>query len=263
MAYIKRALRRRLLWTLLAATLAAAVLTGCLGQDPPPASEPPPPSQAQDPPPASAPSPQPTGSQPEEATILQELGQISTTWLNGFAAPSATDLGCPQTEFEVAVTGAGAGDLEPCLFYAGNQWSLRVRNRTGVPITVSGPDISLWTVQPNSTVYIRLAGNPVFAKFTFKPNVAAGVSMALLDKLNTRPVPKGLEWVQCAVQSDMGCLAKQAADLLGEVKIGNTTIPVGRVASLLIELWQQRSLIKAFVGHEVGQEGGSLVVRER
>jgi hypothetical protein len=249
MAGIKKAFRRRLVLTLVAVALAAATLTGCLGQDPSPPSAPPP---------ASAPPSQPTGTQPEEATILQELGRISTSWLNGFGAPSTTDLGCPQTEFEV--TGADAGDLEPCLLYAGNQWSLRVRNRTGVPITISGRDISLWTVQPNNTVYIGLPGNPVSAKFTFKPNVAAGVSMALLDRLDHSREPKGLVWAKCAVQADLWCLADQAAGLLGDIKIRDVTIPVGKVAPLLIELCKQQPLISTFVG---GQDGGSLAVQER
>jgi hypothetical protein len=254
MAYITRALRRRLLWTLVAAALGAATLTGCNDKPQPAPASPPAQGPVQEPP--------STGSQSDTATVLAELRRISTSWLSEVGDRSTTVLGCPQTEFELAMTGADAGDLQACLLPTGNQWILQVRNRTGVPITVSGPDILLWTVPPNGTVDIHLARVHVFEEFKFMPNVAAGVSMALVDKLSHRPVFPGLEWLQCAAQQDTGCLAEKAAGLLGDVRVADVNVPVGGIASLLIELYEQRSLINAFVGHATGQEGGSLIVQQ-
>ena len=46
------------------------------------------------------------------------------------------------------------------------------------------------------------------------------------------------------------------------IKIGDVNVTVQQIVTLLTELWQQRLLIKAFVGHTIGQEGGSLIVQE-
>jgi hypothetical protein len=152
---------------------------------------------------------------------------VSRSWLSGFGSPSTPDQRCSGTEFKVDVTGADAGDLEPCLLRAGNGLHLQVHNRTGVPITISGPDIVLWTVHPNSTVDILLKGNPVNQSFTFKPNVAAGVSMALLDKFGEGPVPEALQWANCFLQPDTRCLADLVIPHLPrETEIGNVYVPV-------------------------------------
>jgi len=251
MAGSKRAFRRRLVWTLVTAVLAAATLTGCGGD------------KDQQPPPA-PPAPQSTGSQPDKATILEELGRISMSWLNGFGEPSTADLGCPRSGYEVVVTGAGAADLKACLQSRGNRWSLRVRNQTGVPITISGAGVIwVWTVQPNATADIPFTTWRVGNSLTYKPNVAAGVMMALNDQLKDKRTPQVMKWLQCPSQGFEDCLVSQAPEFLPEkVRIGKVTVPVQQVAKLLTALWGQRDLARAFVGHATGEEGGTLTLRQ-
>jgi len=87
MAAAPRAFRRHLTWTLITAFLAAAILTGCNGDDDPPASAPaPPPGATYEPPPTTSP--------PSDATVLNELGRVSRSWLSGFGSPSTPDQGC-------------------------------------------------------------------------------------------------------------------------------------------------------------------------
>jgi hypothetical protein len=232
MAGIKRAFRRRLVWTLVAAVLAAATLTGCGDKD----------------------------QQPDDDAVAGELTHLSTTWLAGFGAPSTDDLGCQWSGFDVEAT--PSDDLEACMQPTANGMSLRVRNQTGVPVTISGPGILRFQpVDSHDTVDIPLAawyGD----RFTYKPNVVTGVMTVLQDQLEDARAPEILKWLRCTVQDGIKCLADQAPELLPEkVRIGDLTVPLQQIAKLLTNLWDHRDLVKAFVGPIIGQDGGTLTLR--
>ena len=232
MAHIKRALQRRLLWTLVAAVLAAATLTGCHGKD----------------------------QQPTDDAVVGELTQLSTTRLAGFAAPSSTNLLCLWTGFHVDA--APSDDLEACLQPNGNGMSLRVRNRTGVPVTISGPGIFSFPVQPHATADISLTAWQDGLSFTYKPNLVAGVMTVVEDQIQDARAPQVLKWLRCTVQG-IDCLAGQAAELLPEkVRIGDLTVPLQQLAKLVTNVWEHRDLARAVVGHVTGEEGGTLTLRQ-
>jgi hypothetical protein len=161
MADITRALRRPLVWTLVA-VLAAATLTGCFGGDEPPETTSPPVDQTQGT--GSAVS---TVSEPDDDTIRDELTRLTREWLDGFAEPTVADLNCPGTNAKVDVAGADGApskDLLACLVPPAGKtgWHLRVRNLSGVPVTIWGSSTLLaWTVQPDATFDVPMV-NPRF-----------------------------------------------------------------------------------------------------
>jgi hypothetical protein len=187
MAGIKRALRRRLLWTLVAAALGAVTLTGCGDKDQQPV---------------------------DDDAVAGELTQLSTTWLAGFSASSSTNPGCLSIDFDVESTDPTG--VTACLKHNGTGRSLQVRNQTGVPITVSRPGtILVWTAQPDATIDIPLSAWHDGETFTFKPNVVLGVMMVLQDQIKNARVPKVLQPLQCGTQGITDCLLCQAPQLLG------------------------------------------------
>jgi len=208
MAGIKRAFRRRLVWTLVAASLAAAILTGCNDKD---------------------------------------------------------HLSCPESDFAVDVTGA-SGDVEACVLPAdATGWRhLRLRNRSDVPITVWGSSTLLpWPVQPDHTVDISLVNPQPDDVITFKPDLQAGVTSAVLDRLGDQGQP-GTEWRNCATRPDQYCLAGLAADLLPEkVEVGHATVPVKQIGRVAIDLWKHESLVEDLWRYASGQEVGTLTLRQR
>jgi hypothetical protein len=202
MAGIKRALRRRLLWTLVAGLLAAVTLTGC-----------------------------------------------------------GDDLSCPGSDLAVDVDGASG--VEACVVPTDETgWShLRVRNRSGAPITVWGPTTLVpWPVQPDQTADISLVDPQPGEAIPFKQNLQAGVTSAVLDKLAGQSQAAG--WRSCANQPDQYCLAGLAAALLPKkVPVGHATVPVQQIGTLAIDLWKNESLVRSIWDQASGQKG-TLTLRQ-
>jgi predicted small lipoprotein YifL len=206
MAGKHRALRRRLLWTVVAASLAAAILTGCGDKDP---------------------------------------------------------LKCGESDLTVDVTGAADG-VEACVLPAdetGRRY-LRLRNRSGMPVTVWGQSTLLpWPVQPDDMVEIPLLDPQPGTKITFRPDLQAGVARAVLGWLNDHSRP-GADWTNCANHPDEHCTASLAAGLLPQkVEIGHMAVPVKQIGTLAVGLWNNEPLIKDFLAEADGQEGGTLILR--
>jgi hypothetical protein len=203
MAGIKRAFRRRLLWTLVAAALGAATLTGC-----------------------------------------------------------GDHLSCPESNLAVDVDSASG--VEACVMPAdANNWRhLRVRNRNGAPITVWGPATLLpWPVQPDHTVDISLVDPEPGDVITFKPDLEAGVTSAVLDRLGSQS--PAVEWRNCANRPDQYCLAGLAAELLPKkVEIGHATVPVQQIGTLAIDLAKNQSLVNDLWRKASGQKVGTLTLRQ-
>jgi hypothetical protein len=203
MAGIKRALRRRLLWTLVAGLLAAATLTGC-----------------------------------------------------------GDRLSCPGSDLAVDVDGASG--VEACVMPAdANNWRhLRVRNRSGAPITVWGPDTLLpWPVQQDQTFDISLVDPQPDDVITFRQDLQAGVTSAVLDRLGDQN--QRVEWRNCANRPDQYCLAGLAAELLPKkVQVGHATVPVQQIGTLAIDLWKNEPLVQNLWQHASGQEVGTLTLRQ-
>jgi hypothetical protein len=234
MAAATRAFRRHLTWTLIAAVLGAAILTGC-------------------------------DKQPDDKALAGELSQHVQDWLDHVGDPSTAKPACDWTDAEVQTTTAGstpASDALACLQPTGNgEFSLRVRNLITVPITVWGKPAA-WpaTVQPNQTLDVKLV-NPVFgAAVNYTPDPQAGVTTAVLDWLGDKARP-GVKWTSCVEQPEQHCLIDLAPSLLPkEVKVGRWTVPAQQIAEVLATLWQQRSLMTSFADHTTGHEGGSLTL---
>ncbi len=108
MAAATRGFRRHRTWTLIAATLAAAILTGC-------------------------------DKQPDNDELAGGLSQRARTRLGGLGRSAAT-LDCPPWNTVVKATGfdgTDSSEVEACLARdAGGGLVVQVHNRTGVPVTV-------------------------------------------------------------------------------------------------------------------------------
>jgi hypothetical protein len=259
MADLKRALRRRLVWTLVAVVLATATLTGCDDKDQQPAAD----NDAVVT--SAADNDAVVTSGADNDAVVGELTRLSTDWLEGFGAPTSTDPGCRRFRYDVDVT-AGTGstrsdDVEACVLPNGKSWSLRVYNKTGVPITISGRGIFLiWTAQPNATVEIPLTDWHDGDRFTYKPNVVLGAMMVLQEQIKDARVPKLLKPLKCASQPIEDCLVSQAPRFLTKkVTIGHLTVPLQQIAELLANLWEHRDLVQAFMDHVTGEEGGGTL----
>jgi len=202
MAHIKRALRRRLLWTLVAGLLAAVTLTGC------------------------------------------------------------DHLDCPESDLAVGVDGASG--VEACVMPAdADNWRhLRVRNRSGAPITVWGPATLLpWPVQQDQTFDISLVDPQPGDQITFKQDLRAGVTSAVLDRLGSQN--QRVEWRSCAKQPGQYCLAGLAAKLLPKkVEIGHATVPLQEIGTAAIDLAKNQSLADNLWRSAGGQEVGTLTLRQ-
>jgi hypothetical protein len=202
MAYIKRALRRRLLWTLVAAVLAATALTGC------------------------------------------------------------DDLRCPESDLTVDVDGASG--VEACVTpaNASNWGHLKVRNGTGAPITVWGPSTRLpWMVQTGDTVDITLVDPQPGDVITFKPDLQAGVTSAVLDSLGG--LNPTVEWRNCTKKPTQYCLAGLAAKLLPEkVEIRHATVPVQELGKMAITVAENQQLASNLLRSTGSQEVGTLTLRQ-
>jgi hypothetical protein len=231
-----------------AVVLAAATLTGCNDKDQQPAAD----------------DGAVVTSGADNDAVVGELTRLSTNWLEGFGSPTSTDPGCRRLRYDVDVT-AGTGstrsdDVEACMLPNGKSWSLRVYNKTGVPITISGRGIFLiWTAQPNATVEIPLTdwhGD----RFTYKPNVVLGAMMVLQEQIKDARVPKLLRPLKCASQPIEDCLVSQAPRFLTKkVTIGHLTVPLQQIAEPLANLWEHRDLVQAFMDHVTGEEGGGTL----
>jgi len=208
MAGINRALRRRLLWTLVAAVLGAAILTGC-----------------------------------------------------------GDHLSCPESDIAVDVDGASG--VEACVVPTDETgWShLRVRNRTGAPITVWGPSTRLpWIVQPDRTVDITVDITLVDSRpgnvISFKPDLQAGVAKAVLGWLDGKAQP-GAEWTSCAQRPDEQCLVGLAAQALpSRVEIGHMSLPARQIGAWAATLFSNESLVSNAWDQASGQKG-TLTLRQK
>jgi hypothetical protein len=244
MAGIKRALRRRFVWTLVAAVLGAAILTGCNGKD----------------------------KQPNDDAVLSELSQPAGTWLGGIGRSAAT-LDCPPSDTVVKPTGFDGSDsseVEACLIRdAGGGLVVRVHNRTGVPVTVwpatrLGVPTTLQlsqTVQPNATVDVPVHDPHWNDVLKFEPQLQLGVTTAIIGSLTGMARPYQ-EWTDCAYHPDARCVIGRAVSLLGDdaVKIGRWTVPVKQIAELLTNLWDHAPLLRSFWDRATGPAGGRLTL---
>jgi hypothetical protein len=243
MAGITRAFRRRLVWTLVAAVLAAATLTGC-------------------------------DKQPDNEELAGELSQRAGTWLGGLGR-SAETLDCPPSNTDVKATGfdgTDSSEVEACLVSdAGGGLVVRVHNRTGVPVTVwpatrSGLPTGLLpqTIQPNDTADVPVRDPQFNDVLKFEPQLQLGVTTAIIGSLTGMAQPS-TEWTDCAANPDTQCVIGRAVSLLGddEVKIGRWTVPVKRIAELLTSLWGQLPLLRDFWDQAGGgPAGGHLTLLE-
>jgi hypothetical protein len=243
MAGITRAFRRHLTWTLIAATLAAAILTGC-------------------------------DEQPDNDQLAGELSQRAGTWLGGLGRSATLD--CPPPSTVVKATGLDETDsteVDGCLTVAdasGGQ-VVRVHNRTGVPVTVQPPTRSglptglqlPQTVQPGATANFSVRDPQPGDVLTFTPQLQLGVTTAIIGSLTGKARPY-TAWTDCAAHPDAQCVIGRAVSLLGddEVKIGRWTVPVKRIAELLTSLWGHLPLLRDFWGQATGPAGGRLTLVE-
>lgn len=243
MAATSRAFRRHLTWTLIAASLGAAILTGC-------------------------------NKQPDDDAVLSELSQRAGTWLGGIGLSGST-LKCPPSNTVVKATGfdgTDSSEVEACLARAesGSGLVVRVHNRTGVPVTVSpitasGLPATLLppTVQPDAKVDVPMPDPHFNDVLKFEPQLQLGVTTAIIGSLTGKARPYQ-EWTDCASHPDTRCVIGRAVSLLGDevVKIGRWTVPVKRIAQLLTNLWDHAPLLRAFWDQVTGPAGGRLTLRQ-
>jgi hypothetical protein len=242
MAAATRAFRRHLTWTLIAASLAAAILTGC-------------------------------DKQPDDDALAGELSQRARTWLGGIGRSGAT-LNCLPSDTVVKATGldeTDSSEVEACLVHVttGDGLVVRVHNRTGVPVTVwpatrlgAPPTLQLpQTVQPDAVADVPLR-DPHFNDFLrFQPELQLGVTTAIIGSLTGKARPFTV-WTECAAHPDARCVIGRAVSLLGDevVRIGRWTVPVKRVAELLTSLWDHEPLLRDFWDQATGPAGGRLTL---
>jgi hypothetical protein len=127
---------------------------------------------------------------------------------------------------------------------------------------VWGPATLLpWPVQPDQTVDISLVNPQPGDVITSKPDLQAGVTSAILERLGGQSQPA--EWRNCANRPDQYCLAGLAAELLPKkVEIGHATVPVQQIGTLAIDLAKNESLVKDLWRKVSGQEVGTLTLRQ-
>jgi hypothetical protein len=255
---------RRIAWTLLALLLAGAALTGCQdGEDKDEgtgsAGSTVPPSPASD----------PAGPTPSDDSLLEALSRDAEAWLARLAEPTEVDLACPASDAMVDVNGAdgaASADLQACFVPADQigPASLRVQNLTDVPVTVWGASALMsWTLRPDAVADVPL-GDPRFGDvFSFRPDLAAGLTLAIVDLYDDKTTSESEKWAGCAHAPDRDCLVGQAAQLLPErVRIRGWNLPAREVAGQLASLWEQKPLAEAFWQRASNRDGGRLTLLE-